>query len=122
MNKLLIMIILLFSVGCAQTPEEREIELESLKTEQGPSEIVIIKSGRTFVIYQFEKCYYIKFAGGETGWGGHYGLCPNPVHRFMHPDSINANINLPDTINISNLTPSLLKDSTVLYKLKPNSQ
>ncbi len=117
--------VLLFSFGCEQTPEEREKDLESVWSEQGTSNLVLIKKGSNYQIFQLGKCYYVKFGyadNSETSWGGHYGLCPNPIHRFMNPDSINANITLPDTINVANPTPSLLKDSTVLYKLKPNSQ
>lgn len=78
--KRLIIILLLILVSC-NTNEERPIS-------EGPIELSKETENyyRRVVEYEYEGCEYIKVGFGKSIWGSHKGNCSNPIHKGMHPN------------------------------------
>lgn len=53
-----------------------------------PKETFPLKE-RKVTIFTYQGCSYLVYANPtDHTWGGHMGNCPNPIHKYVKPDSL----------------------------------
>ena len=74
MKNVLIVLIALLAVGCAdgnrQTSDPHRLELDNKSQYYD----------RNYEVYTLEGCEYIVVGNGNGRWGSHKGNCKNPIH------------------------------------------